>query len=70
MPAEWHRTNHSFEERNNLYIELATHYSVSVIQACLANTAFYPHLFLLRTSMPSFLLAVQEFQHLALTHVL
>lgn len=40
MPAEWHRTNHSFEERNNLYIELATQYSVSVIQACLANTAF------------------------------
>ncbi|UZM99323.1 hypothetical protein OL548_02695 [Lysinibacillus sp. MHQ-1] len=40
VPPEWHRTNHSFEERNNLYIELATQYSVSVIQACLQNEAF------------------------------
>ena len=40
VPAEWHRTEHTFEERNNLYIELATHYSVEVIQACLQNEAF------------------------------
>lgn len=40
VPPEWHRTNHSFEERNGLYIELATQYSVSVIQACLQNEAF------------------------------
>ncbi|MEK5233724.1 3-oxoacyl-[acyl-carrier-protein] synthase III C-terminal domain-containing protein [Lysinibacillus sp. FSL K6-0232] len=40
VPPEWHRTNHSFEERNNLYIELATQYSVNVIQACLQNKAF------------------------------
>ena len=23
VPAEWHRTEHTFEERNNLYIELS-----------------------------------------------
>ncbi len=40
VPPEWHRTDHSFEERNNLYIELATQYSVDVIQACLQNEAF------------------------------
>ncbi|EON71219.1 type III polyketide synthase [Lysinibacillus sphaericus] len=40
VPAEWHRTEHTFEERNNLYIELATAYSVDVIQACLQNEAF------------------------------
>lgn len=40
VPAEWHRTEHNFEERNNLYIELATQYSVKVIQACLQNEAF------------------------------
>ena len=40
VPAEWHRTEHTFEERNNLYIELATTYSVEVIQACLQNEAF------------------------------
>lgn len=40
VPAEWHRTEHTFEERNNLYIELATNYSVEVIKACLQNKAF------------------------------
>src|ERR1700741_2668838 len=27
VPLEWHQTNHTFEERNNIYIELATKYS-------------------------------------------
>lgn len=40
VPLEWHQSEHSFEERNNLYIELATKYSVEVIQACLQNTSF------------------------------
>lgn len=40
VPPEWHRTDHFFEERNNLYIELATQYSVAVIQACLQNEKF------------------------------
>lgn len=40
VPAEWHRTEHTFEERNNLYIELATQYSIEVIDACLQNEAF------------------------------
>ncbi|MEO4053599.1 3-oxoacyl-[acyl-carrier-protein] synthase III C-terminal domain-containing protein [Solibacillus sp. CAU 1738] len=40
VPAQWHRTDHSLEERNNLYIELATQYSVNVIQACLQNESF------------------------------
>ena len=40
VPLEWHQTDHSFEERNNIYIELATKYSVEVIRACLQNTTF------------------------------
>lgn len=40
VPLEWHKKEHTFEERNNLYIELATHYSVEVIKACLKNDAF------------------------------
>lgn len=40
VPLEWHQTEHSFEERNNIYIDLATKYSVEVIQACLQNNSF------------------------------
>lgn len=40
VPLEWHQSEHSFEERNNLYIELATQYSVEVIQRCLNNNEF------------------------------
>lgn len=40
VPLEWHQKEHTFEERNDLYIELATKYSVEVIQACLSNTSF------------------------------
>lgn len=40
VPLEWHQTAHTLEERNNLYVELATAYSVEVIESCLANTTF------------------------------
>ncbi|WP_042471740.1 type III polyketide synthase [Bacillus ndiopicus] len=40
VPAEWHRTQRSFAERNQLYMELATQYSVEVIQQCLSNEHF------------------------------
>ncbi|SOC18175.1 15-methylpalmitoyl-4-hydroxy-2-pyrone synthase [Ureibacillus xyleni] len=40
VPLDWHRQNHTFEERNNLYIELATNYSVEAIKACLKNPQF------------------------------
>jgi len=40
VPLEWHTHDHSFEERNNLYIDLATQYSIEVIQACLQNNSF------------------------------
>ena len=40
VPPEWYRENHTFEERNELYIRLATAYSVEVIQRCLTNRAF------------------------------
>jgi len=40
VPPEWHRIDHSFKERNDLYIKLATQYSVAVIQACLQNEKF------------------------------
>ena len=40
VPPEWHQTSHTFEERNDLYIELATAYSVEIIKACLTNENF------------------------------
>lgn len=40
VPLEWHKEEHSFEERNNLYITLAVEYGVNVIESCLSNTLF------------------------------
>jgi alkylresorcinol/alkylpyrone synthase len=40
VPPDWYREDHTFEERNELYIELATKYSVEVIQRCLTNRTF------------------------------
>ena len=40
VPLEWHKQEHSFEERNNLYIKLAVDYGVNVIESCLSNTTF------------------------------
>ncbi|HWI48885.1 MAG TPA: 3-oxoacyl-[acyl-carrier-protein] synthase III C-terminal domain-containing protein [Rummeliibacillus sp.] len=39
MPIEWYKEDHSFSERNDLYIELATDYGVRVIQDCLAKVS-------------------------------
>jgi alkylresorcinol/alkylpyrone synthase len=43
VPPNWYQEEHTFEERNELYIELATTYSVEVIQRCLTNRAFLPN---------------------------
>ncbi|KIL52865.1 type III polyketide synthase [Jeotgalibacillus campisalis] len=40
VPLDWFEKPHSFEERNQLYIELATQYGVEAIQACLKNKFF------------------------------
>lgn len=40
VPPEWYGASHTFEERNALYVELATAYSVDVIQHCLRNRSF------------------------------
>ena len=40
VPPEWYRVPHDFEGRNELYIELATSYSVEVIKKCLENRSF------------------------------
>lgn len=40
VPPAWYRAAHTFEERNRLYTELATAYSIEVIQRCLTNEAF------------------------------
>ena len=40
VPPEWFREDHTFEERNELYTQLATTYSVEVIQRCLTNRSF------------------------------
>ncbi|RKQ19537.1 type III polyketide synthase [Ureibacillus endophyticus] len=40
IPLDWHRKEHTFGERNDLYIKLATEYSVEAIKACLENPQF------------------------------
>lgn len=40
VPLEWHEKEHTFEERNNLYIELAVKYGAEAIEKCLQNEAF------------------------------
>src|SRR5690554_1399695 len=40
VPLDWHENDHSFEERNNLYIELATQYGVKAIEKCLQNSTY------------------------------
>ena len=40
VPPDWYHEHHTFEERNELYIQLATTYSVEVIQRCLSNRSF------------------------------
>lgn len=39
MPIEWYKEEHTFSEKNDLYIELATEYGIRVIQACLAEVS-------------------------------
>jgi alkylresorcinol/alkylpyrone synthase len=40
VPPDWYRDHHTFEERNELYIQLAIDYSVEVIKSCLTNNSF------------------------------
>ncbi|MCK0472363.1 type III polyketide synthase [Halalkalibacter sp. APA_J-10(15)] len=40
VPIEWFQKEHSLKERNDLYIELATQYSVKAIEKCL-NQPFF-----------------------------
>ena len=40
VPVEWYKQEHTFEERNNLYIELATKFSVEAINRCVENQNF------------------------------
>ncbi|MFC5560020.1 type III polyketide synthase [Ureibacillus thermophilus] len=40
VPLEWHKEEHTFEERNQLYIQLAVDYSVKAIQKCLQNEMY------------------------------
>jgi alkylresorcinol/alkylpyrone synthase len=40
VPLEWFGQQHDLEERNALYIELATAYGVEAIRKCLENTSF------------------------------
>lgn len=39
-PLHWFNEDHTLKERNDLYIELATTYSVEAIKRCLANSFF------------------------------
>lgn len=40
VPLEWHEKDHTFEERNNLYIEFAVQFGVEAIKKCLQNKEF------------------------------
>nr|WP_106781694.1 3-oxoacyl-[acyl-carrier-protein] synthase III C-terminal domain-containing protein [Lysinibacillus timonensis] len=40
VPPEWYKEDHTFEERNNLYIQYASEFSVEVIKKCLNNAEF------------------------------
>ncbi|MCM3762064.1 type III polyketide synthase [Alkalihalobacillus oceani] len=40
VPIDWFRKDHSLQERNDLYIQLATEYSVEAIKGCLAHPRF------------------------------
>ncbi|MGG3575043.1 3-oxoacyl-[acyl-carrier-protein] synthase III C-terminal domain-containing protein [Bacillus gobiensis] len=36
-PLEWYFANHSFQEKNRVYIEMALKHSIDAVQACLTN---------------------------------
>lgn len=40
VPIDWFQEEHSLQERNDLYIELATSYSVEAIKRCLSQSVF------------------------------
>ncbi|WP_017729213.1 type III polyketide synthase [Halalkalibacterium ligniniphilum] len=40
VPLDWFQQEHSLQERNDLYIKLATEYGAHVIKACLRNKHF------------------------------
>lgn len=40
VPPNWFEETHRFEERNDLYVEIATAYGVEVIKRCLTNKAY------------------------------
>lgn len=40
VPLDWHKAEHSFEERNHLYIQYAVDYSVKAIEDCLKNPSY------------------------------
>lgn len=40
VPIDWFQEDHTLQERNDLYIELATNYSVEAIKRCLSQLSF------------------------------
>jgi alkylresorcinol/alkylpyrone synthase len=40
VPLNWFQSNHSLQEKNDLYIELATNFCTNVIKQCLTNSLF------------------------------
>jgi alkylresorcinol/alkylpyrone synthase len=40
VPVEWFQNEHTFEERNNIYLTKATNYSIDAINDCLHNREF------------------------------
>ncbi|WP_163100941.1 type III polyketide synthase [Peribacillus alkalitolerans] len=40
MPLEWFRDHHGFEEKNEMYIKIASEFGTKAIQECLSNPLF------------------------------
>lgn len=43
VPIEWFSQEHSFEEKNNLFIEKAVHFGIRAIEDCLENSTYIQH---------------------------
>lgn len=63
---DWFKTDKSFEDRNNAYIEQAIELGTKAIKCCLENDIFLSKNLNAMKSMPFLLFQVQELPHRAL----
>lgn len=66
QPIEWYQTHHSFEEKNNIYLEKALTHAKEAIIHCLQEQAFLKNQSRLKRLMHCFLFQVPAYQPQAL----